>query len=99
MYAPEILNGFKISGIPNHKLVLKEGVPVMLLRNIDQPNGLCNGTRFKVTKLGKHVIEAEVISGNNIGYKTYIPRMKLIPSDKRIPFRFHRRQLPLVVSF
>nr|XP_043620270.1 ATP-dependent DNA helicase PIF1-like [Erigeron canadensis] len=99
LYAPEILNGFKVSGIPNHKLVLKEGVPVMLLRNIDQSNGLCNGTRLRITRLGKHVIEAEVISGNNIGYKTYIPRMKLIPSDKRIPFRFHRRQFPLVVYF
>nr|XP_043633373.1 ATP-dependent DNA helicase PIF1-like [Erigeron canadensis] len=99
LYAPEILNGFKVSGIPNHKLVLKEGVPVMLLRNIDHRNGLCNGTRLRVTRLGKHVIEAEVISGNNIGYKTYIPRMKLIPSDQRIPFKFHRRQFPLVVSF
>nr|XP_043612651.1 ATP-dependent DNA helicase PIF1-like [Erigeron canadensis] len=99
LYAPEILNGFKISGIPNHKLVLKEGVSVMLLRNIDQSNGLCNGTRLRVTRLGKNVIEAEVISGNNIGYKTYIPRMKLIPSDKRIPFRFNRRQFLLIVSF
>nr|XP_043630449.1 ATP-dependent DNA helicase PIF1-like [Erigeron canadensis] len=99
LYAPKILNGFKVPGIPNHKLVLKEGVPVMLLRNIDHRNGLCNGTRLRVTRLGKHVIEAEVISGNNIGYKTYIPRMKLIPSDQRIPFKFHRRQFPLVVSF
>nr|XP_043625598.1 ATP-dependent DNA helicase PIF1-like [Erigeron canadensis] len=99
LYAPEILNRFKVSRIPNHKLVLKEGVPVMLLRNIDQSNGLCNGMRLRITRLGKHVIEAELISGNNLGYKTYIPRMKLIPSDKGIPFRFHQRQFPLVVSF
>nr|XP_043611842.1 uncharacterized protein LOC122583511 [Erigeron canadensis] len=64
--------------------------------DLRQPNCI---QRLRITRLGKHVIEAEVISGNNIGYKTYIPKMKLIPSDQRIPFRFHRRQFPLVVSF
>ncbi|XP_022003615.1 uncharacterized protein LOC110901070 [Helianthus annuus] len=42
LYSPDVLNGLKISGLPNHRLVLKVGVPVMLLRNIDQQNGLCN---------------------------------------------------------
>ncbi|KAM0046532.1 putative DNA helicase Pif1 [Helianthus debilis subsp. tardiflorus] len=42
---------FKISGLPNHRLVLKVGVPVMLLRNIDQQNGLCNGTRLQIKKI------------------------------------------------
>ncbi|XP_076948000.1 uncharacterized protein LOC143620122 [Bidens hawaiensis] len=36
LYSPDILNGLKISGLLNHKLVLKVGVPVMLLRNLDQ---------------------------------------------------------------
>nr|KYP33114.1 hypothetical protein KK1_046061 [Cajanus cajan] len=31
----EFLNDVKCSGIPNHKLTLKVGVPVMLLRNLD----------------------------------------------------------------
>ncbi|XP_076937210.1 uncharacterized protein LOC143604695 [Bidens hawaiensis] len=51
--SPDILNGIKASGLPNHKLVLKVGVPVMLLRNIDQKSGLCNGTRFKGGLIGK----------------------------------------------
>lgn len=88
-----------MSGLPNHRLVLKEDVPIMLLRNIDQPAGLCNGTRLKVRKLGERVIEAEIISGTNIGNITFIPRMKLAPSDNRIPFRFQRRQFPRSVSF
>ncbi|XP_023751561.2 uncharacterized protein LOC111899896 [Lactuca sativa] len=58
LYSPDVLNGLKVSGLPNHKLVLKIGVPVMLLRNIDQKNGLCNGTRLQVISLGKRVIEA-----------------------------------------
>ncbi|XP_076898499.1 uncharacterized protein LOC143552082 [Bidens hawaiensis] len=45
--SPDILNGIKASGLPNHRLVLKVGVPVMLLRNINQKSGLCNGTRLQ----------------------------------------------------
>ncbi|KAI3687642.1 hypothetical protein L1987_81342 [Smallanthus sonchifolius] len=99
LYSPDVLNGLKLSGLPNHKLVLKVGVPVMLLRNIDQKCGLCNGTRLQMISLGNRVIEAEIISGSNIGTRTFIPRLSLTPSDKRIPFKFKRRQFPLAVCF
>ncbi|XP_076914709.1 uncharacterized protein LOC143573795 [Bidens hawaiensis] len=42
LYLPELLNGLRIIGLPNHKLVLKVGVPVTLLRNLNQKEGLCN---------------------------------------------------------
>ncbi|XP_022003818.1 ATP-dependent DNA helicase RRM3-like [Helianthus annuus] len=99
LYSADNLNALKIAGLPNHRLVLKVGVPVMLLRNIDQQSGLCNGTRLQITFLGKRVIEAEVISGGNIGTRVYIPRISMIPSDKKIPFQFQRRQFPLSVCF
>ena len=56
----------------------------MLLRTIDQNLGLCNGTRLIITKMGKFVLQAEVISGSNIGEKVFIPRLPLQPSDSRI---------------
>ena len=99
LYSPDILNGIKLSGMPNHRLVLKVGVPVMLLRNIDQKCGLCNRTRLQVISLGKRVLEAEIISGSNIGGRTFIPRISLIPTDKRLPFKLQRRQFPLAVCF
>ncbi|XP_042757711.1 uncharacterized protein LOC122197560 [Lactuca sativa] len=99
LYSPDVLNGLRHLGMPIHKLVLKVVVPVMLLRNIDQKCELCNGTRLQVIALGKRVIEAEIISGSNIGNRTFIPRMFLTPSDKRIPFIFQRRQFPLAVCF
>jgi ATP-dependent DNA helicase PIF1 len=71
----------------------------MLLRNIDQANGLCNGTRLQVTKCGKHVITAAVISGKHHGEVVYIPRMDLVPSDSGLPFKFCRRQFPICLCF
>jgi len=49
VHTPEFLNTINTLGLPNHKLRLKVGVPVMLLRNIDQRSGLCNGTRLIIT--------------------------------------------------
>ncbi|XP_071705205.1 uncharacterized protein [Rutidosis leptorrhynchoides] len=99
MQSPEFLNSLKFSGIPNHKLVLKVGVPIMLLRNIDQPNGLCNGTRLTVIKLEKSLITARVITGTNIGFETLIPRMQLSPTDKSLPFKITRKQFPVSMCF
>lgn len=52
-----------------------------------------------ITKLGNHILEAKVITGSNAGYKVFIPRMTLTPSDPRLPFKFQRRQYPLIVSY
>ncbi|XP_076897498.1 uncharacterized protein LOC143550793 [Bidens hawaiensis] len=60
LYSPELLNGLRISGLPNHKLVLKVGVSVMLLRNLNQKEGLCNGTRLQIISLGTRVVEEKL---------------------------------------
>src|SRR5438067_12110017 len=39
------------------------------------------------------------LSGANAGVKCLIPRLSITPSDKRIPFKFQRRQLPLIVCY
>jgi len=71
----------------------------MILINIDQANGLCNGTRLQANELGKNVIGATVIADTNIGHKIFIPRMDLIPSISRFPFKFQRRQFPISLCF
>jgi len=89
----------KTSGISNHKLRVKVGTPIILLRNLDQANGLCNGTRLIVTRLGAHVVEAKIINGLNIGHRTYIPRMNMSPSNSPWSFKLIRRQFSFMVSF
>ena len=43
-FPTEYLNSISVNGIPPHRLLLKIGAPIMLLRNINPKEGLCNGT-------------------------------------------------------
>ena len=78
---PEFLNSLRTFGLPNDKNKLKVGSLIMLLINIDQSEGLCNGTRLIMTRLANHVIQAKIIDGNKNGNLIYIPRMCMSPSQ------------------
>ncbi|XP_065619225.1 uncharacterized protein LOC136063172 [Quercus suber] len=99
LYHIEFLNNLRFLGFPNHKLTLKVGLPIMLLRNLNQNEGLCNGTRLIITKLATWVIEAKIIIGTNIGTCVFIPRITSSPSDSKWPFVLKRRQFPISVCF
>ena len=57
-YPVEFLNALTVSGLPPHKLRLKIGCPIILLRNIDHSHGLCNGTRLICRAFQRNVIDA-----------------------------------------
>jgi ATP-dependent DNA helicase PIF1 len=77
LYPIEYLNSLNANNFPTHRLKLKIGVPIMLLRNLNQSLGLCNGTRLIVTNLGQNVIEAVIITGTHTDDKILIPRINL----------------------
>ena len=60
----EFLNELCPSGIPPHRLRLKVGAFIMLLRNLDPKNGLMNATRLVVQGLQQNFIDAEIITGS-----------------------------------
>lgn len=99
IYSTEFLNSISCSGLPSHKLTLKVGAPVMLIRNIDQCRGLCNGTRLLISDMGNHLLNCKVLTGKFSGEPVFIPRMTLVPSNTSLPVKFQRRQFPIIASF
>ncbi len=99
LYPVEFLDTLRFSGIANHELQLKVGVSILLLRNLNQSIGLCNGTRLIVKRLGQRVIEAEIITGNNVGKRVFIPRIIMSSSETDWPFVLHRYQFLVRVVF
>ncbi len=75
------------------------GVPILLLRNLNQSIGLCNGMRLIVKRLGQRVIEAEIITRNNVGKRVFILRIIMSPSGIDWPFVLRRCQFLVRVAF
>ncbi|KAK1371084.1 ATP-dependent DNA helicase [Heracleum sosnowskyi] len=98
-FPPEYLNSINIPGIPPHELKLKVGVAVMLMRNLNQTLGLCNGTRMMITKCLKICVQCEVICGAFVGTRHFIPRMELCPTETKLPFKLIRKQMPLQICY
>jgi hypothetical protein len=92
LYPIEFLNSLNGNNFPQHRLLLKRGVPIIMLRNIDQSGGLCNGTRLIVTNIGDMLIEAQIITGTHAGDIVHIPRICLTLKNTRLPFVLERRQ-------
>ena len=81
LYPTDFLNKLEFSGVPPHEMHLREGCPIILLRNM--PGGLANGTRLIVTKLTGTLIKAEVATGPLKGKTALIPRLSITPSDSQ----------------
>jgi hypothetical protein len=98
-YPVEVLNSLNLSGLPPHKLTLKKGCVIMLLRNLNTRAGLCNGTRLIVQEMKNNVIGANILTGKQLGQSVFIPRVDLIPSEDEFPVTIRRRQFPIRPAF
>ena len=86
--------------LPEHDLQVVEGMPVMLMRNLDPKNNHCNGIRYVVKQTLPHNILLEAITGPSIGTTYLLPRITLSPEANRgLPFDLKRRQFPVVASW
>lgn len=93
-YRFEFFNTINLAGLSCHKLSLRVGTPVMLLRNKKSPK-LCNGTRLQ--GFASEFSRSHYFDGVGLGRIVFLPRRPLIPND--LPFEFKRLQFPVKVCF
>jgi ATP-dependent DNA helicase PIF1 len=70
----------------------------MLLRNLNQSEGFCNGTRLIVTTLAVMVVEAQIMTGTHKGKLVLIQHIRFMKNAKW-PFVLERRQYPIKVCY
>jgi hypothetical protein len=99
LYPTEFLNSINAANFPCHKLELKKGVTVMLLRNLNQTAGLCNGTRMLVAEIGHRILKCVVLTPSGVGEEVFIPRIALNTTDAKWPFTLQRRQFPVRICY
>ena len=96
----DFLNSITPNGFPPHRLELKPGVPVILLRNLSVKDGLTNGTRLIVRAMHPNLIEVLTVGTPERQARVeFIPRIDHISNDTGLPFTLRRRQFPLRLAF
>jgi hypothetical protein len=97
----EFLRTLQLSGLPPGELRIKDGCPLILLRNLAANDGLCNGTRMVVVRASARVIEVKLMGGSHDGMRHLIPRIVINPSSSQGHFSFamRRRQFPVRLAF
>ncbi|KAK8935753.1 hypothetical protein KSP39_PZI013236 [Platanthera zijinensis] len=100
LYPQEFLNSISPGTLPAHKLSLKKGSPIMLLRNLNPHIGLCNGSRLLCRHFSRNIIEAEILTGQQKGKSVFLPRIpQKHAGDFNMPFELTRKQFPVRLSF
>ena len=93
----EYLNTLSPNGFPKHIIALKPGMPLMLLRNINPKEGLCNGTKLIYLRTLNLRLLVCKLAGS--GKEVLIPRIKFTSDSGSFSFDWARIQFPVRVAF
>jgi hypothetical protein len=96
IFSPENLRDINPAKLPRHELRLVMGMPVMCMKNLDVPNGICNGSIMIVEKLDPDIVWCRINTRYGQRLHPFAPTKFVY---KRGGFRFTRTQLPLRVAF
>lgn len=94
----EDMSRLTIPGVPDHYLSIKPLMVVMIMRNLNQREGLCNGTRALVLQTLNCQLHVMIMGGRYAGKTHLIPYINF-KDDRGWSFAIHRTQLPIRVGF
>lgn len=95
---PEHLHQLSPNSLPPHELVLRQYSVIMLIRNLNIDEGLCNGTRLLVLEMTDNTLKCEILTGDKAGDIVFLCRI-IFYCDKDYAFTFKRRQFPVKLAF
>lgn len=94
---------FKIltpNGLSPHNLLLKHNYQIMLLRNLDPLEGLCNSTRLTYRGFDRNFIDIEISARDHAVKIVFIPKTPFLPnSNENTRFLFKQIQFLVKLSF
>lgn len=93
------LDRIHISGFSIHMLNLKVGMPVMLLRNLNIKEGLCNGQIMRILQLGEFTMKVKLTSGKFQSREHVIPKLWLISNEGDHHYMIRIYQFPVAPAF
>ncbi len=100
-YPVEHLNSLTAGpALPYHRIQLKKGFKVMLLRNLCPQEGHVNGARHTVEHMSNNLLHLKVAVGSHAGKRLTLPRVPCGPEDDNFPIPgFKRTQFPVLFCF
>ena len=99
LFPTEYLNSINSSGLPPHLLTVKIGSPLLLIRNLNPKQGLCNGTHLVVKEVMNRLLKVEIMNGSHARHIAWIPRIDHLTAENFLPFTMNRRQFPVKLAF
>ncbi|XP_073154190.1 uncharacterized protein [Henckelia pumila] len=96
----ELFHCLTPQGLRPHKLTLKINAPIILLRNINPTEGLCNGTHLLCKGFSSNIIYAEISVGVHARKPVFIPRITLeAPYDHFSSIPFKKKQFSVRLCY
>ena len=100
-YDADWLNKMETSGLPPHRLILKVGAVIILIKNLSVRLKHVNGGQYLVTRLTDNLIFAQKLgAADGDDSEILIPRIPTISKDTGGTFvSFKRTQFPVLVAY
>ena len=95
----EVLDNIEMSGMPEHRLLLKVGAIMILIRNLHVHMKDVNGTRYIMTALSSNLNTAKKLGANDDEPLLLIPQVIHLIKNDEFPFIMKCVQFPVKLAY